>query len=332
VTRLGLWLRGSRPAPRGAERSDVPPGLPSVDPDNRSGVVGPSMIDRMVDLVGVAAEAGFDSVWVTDQDSLAISETGGPMLEAYSLLGALATRTTGVRLGAIPVGLDSRAPSIVAKMVTGIDVISHGRAILTYGLGGADDPVRGARVTEAIRVGRALLEDEAPTFGGTFYSVLDARNKPGPVQMGGIPVVVSVEQLADLATVAVTEFVGLADAVLLAGPVEEVRRVVEEVRSMSSSSSSATEASEGVGSLQLIGVVPMPAVTAASSVRDSHRGPTVPEVVAAVRDLLDAGLDGCIVALAITTPFEVLTAIGAGLAYSTEPSGPGTRGGGDPVS
>jgi hypothetical protein len=310
VTRLGLWLRGPWPSAGGTGSVEGSPEPRSANHTNHTGrtvVEGPSVIDRIVDLVGMAERSGFDSVWVTDEDPLAVPETPDPGLEAYSLLGALAARTEGVRLGALPVGIDNRAPSIVAKIVTGIDVISHGRGILTYGLG-ADDAVRGARVTEALRVGRALLEDEAPTFDGAFYSVVDAKNKPGPVQVGGIPVVVSIGGLVDLTTVAVSELTGLADAVVLPGRADDVRRAVARVRS--SSPPTGVRPNTGVGPLQLIGIGPMAPATPSSR---PEGGSTVPGVAAEVRALFDAGVDGCIVPVAITTPPGVLADIAAGL-------------------
>ena len=215
VTRLGLWLTGSWPATGGTGAAD-----------------GSPVLDRIAELSRLAEQSGFDSLWVTDRVPPIRPGSSGPAdPEAYSLLGALAARTHRARLGAIPVGVDRRPPALLAKIVTGIDVISHGRGVLTYGLG-PPDAVRGARVNEVLRVGRALLEDDVPTFEGNFYSVVDAINRPGPVQEGGIPVVVFIEHPSDLATVAVTEFIGLADAVIVGGGTEDVRRVVDEVRGM----------------------------------------------------------------------------------------------------
>ena len=57
------------------------------------------------------------------------------MLEAYTLLGALAARTRRVQLGALSLASPARNPGVLAKIVTTLDVISRGRAIL--GIGGA---------------------------------------------------------------------------------------------------------------------------------------------------------------------------------------------------
>lgn len=325
VTRLGLWLTGSWPV----VTADGASGPRSSGHPDRTGPVGASALDRVADLAGFAEQAGFDSVWVTDLvPPTTAGRSGHPDPEAYSLLGALATRTQTVRLGAVPVGEDRRPPSMVGKIVTGIDVISHGRAVLTYGLGPAG-AVRGARTIEALRVGRSLLEDESPTFEGTFYSVTDAMNRPGPVQDGGVPVVVYVERHGDLDGVAVTEFAGLADAVIVGGSADELRRVIEEVRSAPVPGGPGHDGE--VGPLQVIGIGLLPGMTAQSpSSAEPQGGAIVPRAVASVRDLVDAGVDGCLVPLDMTTPVETLATIAAGSGdFSLRHVAPGATLGGD---
>jgi alkanesulfonate monooxygenase SsuD/methylene tetrahydromethanopterin reductase-like flavin-dependent oxidoreductase (luciferase family) len=297
VTRLGCWLRGPWPTD-------------PTDPTDRPG--GPSALERVAVLASLVEESGFDSLWVTDQvhaPGAGGSDHAYP--EAYSLLGALAARTVGARLGAIPLDTDRRPPSLVAKIVTGIDVISHGRGVLTYGLGPADT-VRGARVVEALRVGRALLQDESPTFEGTFYTVADAMNRPGPVQEGGMPVVVFVEAHEDLATVAMAEFVGLADAVIVGGGPDDVRRVVDEVASIP------TRRNAGGGQElvppQIIGIGAVGGGSPSPGPPPrSNAGRTAAEIADAVGALFGAGVDGCIVPMDLSTPPEVLSAVGGGL-------------------
>ena len=58
------------------------------------------------------------------------------MLEAYTLLGALAARTRRVQLGTLVTGVTYRNPAILAKIVTTLDVISRGRAVLGIGAPG----------------------------------------------------------------------------------------------------------------------------------------------------------------------------------------------------
>ncbi len=169
--------------------------------------------------LAVAAEAaGFDSFWVTDHGT-SEGRVGPPRLEAYSLLGAIAVRTSRLRLGALPLDGERRPPSMVAKIVTGVDVISHGRGILT--IGRHDGDRRDEAMVDALKVGRAMLHDEVPTVSGPVYSIQDAFNRPQPVQVGGVPVVALLG--ADRPLPSATP--SLADAVLVVGGPDRVRAV-----------------------------------------------------------------------------------------------------------
>ena len=119
------------------------------------------------------------------------------MLEAYTLLGALAARTERVQLGTLVTGVTYRNAGILAKIVTTLDVISKGRAIL--GIGGAwyevehralgieypSDKVRLDMLEEAVQVCRALFTSDDVSFEGTHFRMDHARNLPRPVQAGG---------------------------------------------------------------------------------------------------------------------------------------------------
>jgi len=162
------------------------------------------MFDRVVELAQAAEQTGFDSVWVMDH-FYQLPPLGGaekPMLESYTLLGALGARTERVRLGALVGGVTYRNPALVAKCATTLDVITRGRAIC--GLGGAwhdvehealgfDFPPAGERLSrleEAVQICRAMFTEETPSFDGTFYRIKEARNVPRPIQAGGIPICV----------------------------------------------------------------------------------------------------------------------------------------------
>jgi F420-dependent oxidoreductase-like protein len=157
------------------------------------------MFDRTLDHVLAAERGGFRSVWVMDHfwQLPALGGPDEPILEAYTLLGALAARTERVELGTLVTGVTYRNPALLAKMVTTLDVISKGRAILGIGAawyepehdgyGFEFPPVRERfdRLEEAVQICRALLRDERPTFDGRYYSTSDARNVPAPIRPGG---------------------------------------------------------------------------------------------------------------------------------------------------
>ena len=101
-----------------------------------------------------------------------------PMLEAYTLLGALAARTKRAELGTLVTGVTYRNPALLAKQVTTLDVISRGRAVLGIGAAwhdvehvafGYDFPSAGERLDrleEAVQICRAMFTEPAATFRG----------------------------------------------------------------------------------------------------------------------------------------------------------------------
>ena len=170
-------------------------------------IVGESpgaLFDGVVAMATAAEDAGFDSVWVMDH-FFQLPPLGGPsqpMLDSYTLLGALAARTTSVRLGTMVTGVTYRNPAHLAKIVTTLDVITAGRAILGIGAAwydveheglGFEFPPAGERLDrleEALQICRAMFGEEAPSFEGRYYRIHEARNVPPPVQPGGPAILV----------------------------------------------------------------------------------------------------------------------------------------------
>ncbi|HEV8063483.1 MAG TPA: LLM class F420-dependent oxidoreductase [Acidimicrobiales bacterium] len=166
---------------------------------NFSGFGPADLFDHVASLAVAAEEAGFDSVWVMDH-YFQLPPLGGPdqpMLEAYTLLGGLAARTRRVQLGTLVTGVTYRNPGILAKIVTTLDVVSGGRAIL--GIGGAwydvehrglgvDYPSDGVRLDmleEAVQICRAMFTGNDVSYEGQHFRLDHARNLPPPVQPGG---------------------------------------------------------------------------------------------------------------------------------------------------
>src|SRR5439155_23611679 len=71
------------------------------------------LFGRISELATTAEDAGFDSVWVMDHfyQIGMVGKRTEPMLESYSLLAALAARTSRVRLGAMVTGVTYRNPA-----------------------------------------------------------------------------------------------------------------------------------------------------------------------------------------------------------------------------
>jgi F420-dependent oxidoreductase-like protein len=208
---------------------------------NFSGIDPADLFGHMAGLATAAEDAGFDSVWVMDH-FFQLPALGGPdqpMMEAYTLLGALAARTRRVQLGTLVTGVTYRNPAILAKIVTTLDVISQGRAIL--GIGGAwydvehqglgvdypADRVRLDMVEEAVQICRAMFTGDDVSFSGAHFQIDHARNLPQPVQAGGPKIMIGgggekrtlrlVARYADMCNVT-------GDAATLARKIDVLRR------------------------------------------------------------------------------------------------------------
>jgi alkanesulfonate monooxygenase SsuD/methylene tetrahydromethanopterin reductase-like flavin-dependent oxidoreductase (luciferase family) len=94
-------------------------------------------------------------------------------------------------------GVTYRNPGILAKIVTTLDIISGGRAILGIGAAwydvehrglGLDYPSDGVRLDmleEAVQVCRAMFTGDDVSFAGHHFRLEHARNLPRPIQTGG---------------------------------------------------------------------------------------------------------------------------------------------------
>jgi F420-dependent oxidoreductase-like protein len=162
------------------------------------------LFDHVVDQAHAAESNGFGLVTVMDH----LYQIGGvgsedePMLEAWSVLNALARETSSVRLGTLVTGVTYRNPALLAKMVTTLDITSAGRAILGLGAAwnesehdgyGYEFPRVGERMDrldEALTIARAMFTEARPSFEGRQYRIHEAYNVPKPVQPGGPPILI----------------------------------------------------------------------------------------------------------------------------------------------
>ncbi|MEE3247667.1 MAG: LLM class flavin-dependent oxidoreductase, partial [Chloroflexota bacterium] len=98
----------------------------------------PPNIDRLIGLAETVEEAGLDGVWVGD------SLVAKPRMEPLAVLGALAARTSRVRLGTAVLLPALRQPVLLAQTLATVELISGGRLVIGAGVGGAfnDDQKR----------------------------------------------------------------------------------------------------------------------------------------------------------------------------------------------
>jgi F420-dependent oxidoreductase-like protein len=124
------------------------------------------------------------------------------MLEAYTALGGLATATERLQLGTLVTGNTYRNPTLLAKAITTLDVVSRGRAILGIGTGWFElehDQLgyefgtftdRFNKLDEALQIILPMIKGERPTFSGKYYRTQEAMANPRfrdhiPLMIGG---------------------------------------------------------------------------------------------------------------------------------------------------
>src|SRR5919202_1565464 len=140
------------------------------------GVDDGELFDCIAAVARTAEESGFDSVWVMDHlyQIPTVGPRTDPMLEAYTLLGAVAARTERAQLGTMVTGVTYRNPALLAKIVTTLDVVSSGRAILGIGAAWNEDEHKGygfrfprakerlERLEEAPQICPAMFAEQSP--------------------------------------------------------------------------------------------------------------------------------------------------------------------------
>jgi F420-dependent oxidoreductase-like protein len=154
-----------------------------------------SIRDRLTTLASVLDDTVVDTLWVADHLLQAdpASQLDEPMLEAYTTLGYLAAATSRIRLGTMVTAATFRAPALLIKTVTTLDVLSAGRAWLGIGAGYNGDEARAmglflpdtaerfTRMTELLRLARQMWNGDETPFRGEYLDLEHPVGSPRPV-------------------------------------------------------------------------------------------------------------------------------------------------------
>lgn len=144
---------------------------------------------------------GYESLWLPDH-FVPTANPEGPMLEAWTLLSALATMTEKVRIGVLVSSNTFRHPAMLAKQAVTVDHVSGGRLELGVGAGwyvnehqmfGLDFPATGElvdRYAEALDLLDRYLSNDITSFAGEYYTLRDAYNRPRAVQTPRPPLMI----------------------------------------------------------------------------------------------------------------------------------------------
>jgi len=268
-----------------------------------------------------AESAGFDSVFVMDHfyQLPMLGSPDQPMLEAYTALGALATATERVQLGTLVTGNTYRNPTLLAKIITTLDVVSQGRAILGIGTGWFQlehDQLgfefgtftdRFNRLDEALEIILPMIKGEQATFSGKWYRASEAFANPRfrnhiPLMIGGS----GEKKTIPLAARHFDHLNVIAGFDELPGKLEVVRRSCEEVgrdpATLETSTLTTVLIDENAGLDQIPAEMKQRMVVGTpDSVADQIK-----------TKVIDAGIDGVIINLPFYTP-GVVEAAGAAL-------------------
>ena len=160
------------------------------------GIEPADMAPVLAETARVADEGGVSTLTIMDH-YFQMESIGGPfadMLEGYSSLGFLAGQTSRIELGLLVTGVTYRHPGLLAKIVTTLDVLSRGRAMLGIGaawyerehrgLGVPFPPVaeRFERLEEALQICGQMWSDDDGPYQGHHYQLEETICLPRPVR------------------------------------------------------------------------------------------------------------------------------------------------------
>jgi alkanesulfonate monooxygenase SsuD/methylene tetrahydromethanopterin reductase-like flavin-dependent oxidoreductase (luciferase family) len=148
------------------------------------------------DLTLRVEKLGFDSVHINDHliGFDPAQDKKEPYLESIQLLTALAVETNKIKLGNIVLCNSFRNPAYLAKMISTLDNISNGRALMWLGAGwyqeeykayGYTFPTPKRRVDEleeSLTIYKKIFTEEVTDFEGKFWKLERHRNFPKPIQ------------------------------------------------------------------------------------------------------------------------------------------------------
>lgn len=135
--------------------------------------------------VDALEDLGFDSLWLSERVS-------GPNPDPIVGLAVAAGRTTRMKLGTSVQVIPGRNPALLAQSLASLDVLSGGRFLPGFGLGGVDPreqqafgvtrEERGPRFDEVVTLLRRIWTEDAVTHAGAYHSYTELRVRPRPVQ------------------------------------------------------------------------------------------------------------------------------------------------------
>jgi alkanesulfonate monooxygenase len=163
--------------------------------------VGPTEtpdVDGILKYSQRAEELGFESLWAWDHVILGV-EPSFPILDAIGILTAIAARTTRIKLGTGILVMPLRNPTVAAKAIGTLDVISKGRLILGVAAGwyarefdavGVPFKQRGKLFERNLEILTRLWTEDRVTLQRDEFNLREAVMRPRPVQSPRPPILI----------------------------------------------------------------------------------------------------------------------------------------------
>ncbi|MDQ4128658.1 MAG: TIGR03619 family F420-dependent LLM class oxidoreductase [Actinomycetota bacterium] len=190
--------------------------VPQFGPD-----AGP---DALLEVARRAEDLGYDSLWVAERllyprnprvPYVATADGSLPLpyrrsLDPLAILAYLAAATIRVRIGTF-ISLPFHNPVLLARELGTIDVLSHGRLNIGFGVGWSPDEFeavgvpmreRGRRADEALQVLEAIWRDNPVQFRGRYFRVPESFFDLKPVQKPRPPIYIAAYTPAAMSRVA----------------------------------------------------------------------------------------------------------------------------------
>lgn len=155
-------------------------------------------VDGILRYAERAEALGFESLWAWDHVLLGV-KPAFPILDALSILTAIATRTSRIKLGTGVLVLPLRNPVVTAKVLASLDQISKGRLILGVAAGwyarefdavGVPFKQRGRIFEQNLELLLRLWTDESVTAQVDGLNLREAVLLPKPYQKPRPPVLI----------------------------------------------------------------------------------------------------------------------------------------------
>ena len=155
-----------------------------------------ALLPTLTSLAKVADQGGISRITMMDH-YFQMEPFGGPaqpMLEGYTSLGYLAGQTSTTELGLLVSGVTYRHPGLLAKIITTLDVLSGGRAVLGLGAAWYDREHRGLgvpfpstaerfeRLEETLQIVQQMWSNNDGPYEGRHYQLAETICVPAPVR------------------------------------------------------------------------------------------------------------------------------------------------------